>query len=418
MTLGFGVDVVIHEQAKRLVRRGYKVTVFTGWKTDLYDDPEYDLVCLRRGKEIACNLYSPEFMKQAFSVINQYRIDIWIIHTPPFYAWRYCLKSPAVMIEHGTPPGKFFGYRHGKYLDAQTRKRQRSVFRKIRSGDALIAISEYIKFGLPVDVQRSTVVIYNGADHYAKALKKTTHEFKQALGIAQSETLVLWVGRIQPVKDPQPYKGLQCLIRIAEKIKKENRHIRILAVGRGDHSVKPVLEKQGITVLLNQPSEKMPVIYAAADVFLNTSLWEGFNLPLVEAQYQGTPVIALKICAHPEVVSDGHSGILVQSLADLAKSVLCLADDKDRLKKMSEAAIWHASKFTWDDNVNKLETIINASLNLVEAKNSDDDDEQAQLKKTLGYYLDYCTYLNHHFGWKTLLREFHGFLKRRLPGAN
>lgn len=46
MTLGFGVDVVIHEQAVRLVQRGYSVTVFPIWKTELYDNQPYRIVPL------------------------------------------------------------------------------------------------------------------------------------------------------------------------------------------------------------------------------------------------------------------------------------------------------------------------------------------------------------------------------------
>src|SRR5260370_41688420 len=38
------------------------------------------------------------------------------------------------------------------------------------------------------------------------------------------------------------------------------------------------------------------------DAGLSVSLWEGFNLPVAEMQYEDKPVFALNLAAHPEVV--------------------------------------------------------------------------------------------------------------------
>ncbi|NPV68787.1 MAG: glycosyltransferase [Anaerolineae bacterium] len=51
-------------------------------------------------------------------------------------------------------------------------------------------------------------------------------------------------------------------------------------------------------------------IFAALDVFLMPSLWEGFGLVLLEAMAQGVPVIGSAVSAIPEVVADGETGLL------------------------------------------------------------------------------------------------------------
>lgn len=416
MTLGFGVDVVIHEQAIRLVNRGYKVTIFPGWMTNTYIDQPYSLVPLTQHPDEPVNYHSPEFLTRSFNLLNQHGVDVWIIHTPPFYYWLTHLPSPVIMVEHGTPSGRFFNYRQGRALDIETKKRHKSVFRSRRPGDGLVAISEYIRSELPLDVQRSTVVIHNGADHYPKASPEARRDFRESYEIRMEDPMVLWVGRIQPVRDPQPYKGLTELLKIGNKLREQHSRIQLVAIGRGEDSVIPLLQQSGITPILNLPREKMASAYAAADVFLSTSSWEGFNLPLAEAQFQGIPVIALNVCAHPEVVAHGYSGFLVDTPGDLAATVLSVAEDVELRKKLSTGALAHISEFTWDRNVDKLEKTIHGCLKAV-ASGVFNPPAEAVLRKTPKYYLDYAEYLFRQFGWRTFLYECVGWIRRRLPGS-
>ena len=51
------------------------------------------------------------------------------------------------------------------------------------------------------------------------------------------------------------------------------------------------------------PDEELPYYYAACDVYATASLWEGFDLPAVEAQACGKPVVAFDIGSHSEVIN-------------------------------------------------------------------------------------------------------------------
>ena len=157
----------------------------------------------------------------------------------------------------------------------------------------------------------------------------------------------------------------------------------------------------------------MPILYAAADIFMNTSLWEGFNLPLAEAQFQKTPVVALNVCDHPEIVVDGYSGFLVDSMSEIKSKILELAKNSDLRKVTAKNAGRHISQFTWDRNVDKLHTLIQDCVK-VAGQTTQSQPQKAHLNKSVGYYFDYGQYLVQRFGWKTLFRESLGWVKRRL----
>ena len=51
--------------------------------------------------------------------------------------------------------------------------------------------------------------------------------------------------------------------------------------------------------------KELPYYYAACDLYVTSSLWEGFNLPLAEAQACDKKVVAFDVCSHPEIVKNG-----------------------------------------------------------------------------------------------------------------
>jgi alpha-maltose-1-phosphate synthase len=86
------------------------------------------------------------------------------------------------------------------------------------------------------------------------------------------------------------------------------------------------------------------------DVLVFPSLFDGFGLVMLEAMAQGTPVIATPNTAAPDLFDDGHAGFIVpiRSAEAIADRLTRLADDRDLLAQMSEAARQKAASSTWD----------------------------------------------------------------------
>jgi len=413
MLLGYGVDLVVDETARRMVESGHEVTLFVTRRGTLYSDAPYEIVDLMESAVTSRDIYTPHFMQDSMKVITPRNIDVWIIHTPPFYHWLPHLKPPVVMVEHGTPPGKFFKKSLGKELDEYTRERYLKIYRATRNGDGLVAISEYIRSTLPRDVQERVVVIRNGADHYPPASTKDVSAMRNKMGVKPDDIVVLWVGRIDLESDSQPYKGFDEFLQIVPVVLEKNNKVKIVAVGRSDTAAEEFLRSRGIIPLLNLEREEMPAAYSAADVFLNTSHWEGFNLPLVEAQFQGTPVVAYDLCAHPEVVLNGNSGFLVHSTEELCKKVVDLTLDSDLRSKLQIGARNHVSRFTWNTNAREMMTLLEACYNLA-MNHQTDVPAPDNIKKDLAFYWKYSRRLVRREGIGTLCREIKGWISRRI----
>jgi hypothetical protein len=90
------------------------------------------------------------------------------------------------------------------------------------------------------------------------------------------------------------------------------------------------------------------------DVYLQTSLWEGLPIALLEAMALEKPIIATNIIGNKDVVNHGETGYLINDLEDFNKSIELLKD-KNKRKKMGDAALKRVVKeFNSDTNFKKL----------------------------------------------------------------
>lgn len=169
---------------------------------------------------------------------------------------------------------------------------------------------------------------------------------RSELGFAENQTLMLFAGRIEWAKGIYDFVHAARLMEADRSLK--NRHIHFLIAGDGPEraDIEQRIQQLGLAdrvhLLPRVPFERMPELYAAADVVVAPSVpirtWlEQWCLVLSEAMSVGTPVIATCTGAIPEVMGD--AGIMTQpadplSLADAMKT---LADDPALRESMGKA---------------------------------------------------------------------------------
>ena len=108
----------------------------------------------------------------------------------------------------------------------------------------------------------------------------------------------------------------------------------------------------------NVSEEDKPAVYQMASIMVWLSIYEGFGLPIVEAQAAGTPVVCSNVTSLPEVAGD--AAVLVDPMdtkATAAAIERCLYDEpfrQDLITKEHE----NVKRFSWDESARKLHDII------------------------------------------------------------
>ena len=102
-------------------------------------------------------------------------------------------------------------------------------------------------------------------------------------------------------------------------------------------------------------------LYASCDVWLCGSYSEGFHLPPLEAMACRCPVVSTNVGGPADIIQSGWNGYLVpvgdaEALADRLVDVLNL--DESEWRAMSDAALATATRYTWDDATDLLESVL------------------------------------------------------------
>jgi D-inositol-3-phosphate glycosyltransferase len=196
---------------------------------------------------------------------------------------------------------------------------------------------------------------------------------RSALGIATDAIVMLFVGRIQPLKAPD------VLIEAAAEILNRNPELRsrlVVAICGGPSG--SGLERPDALITLATdlgvsdvvqfvpPTNRTELVkwYQSATVCVVPSYSESFGLVAIEAQACGTPVVAARVGGLPTAVREGISGVLVDghNAGDWAKSILQVITDEPLQQRFRAGAIDHASHFGWEDTTDKLITVYQEAI--------------------------------------------------------
>ncbi len=109
-----------------------------------------------------------------------------------------------------------------------------------------------------------------------------------------------------------------------------------------NEKVKPYIDNNNIIFLGNSgPEERNKLLGGAYALLHPINFEEPFGLSVVEAFFCGTPVVAFNRGAMPEIILNGKTGFLVNTITEAVNSL-----DKIKTLNRKECRIWAESKFT------------------------------------------------------------------------
>ncbi len=383
-----GMNVYVRDLTRELGRMGIHVDVFTRSQDEHVPHVLHDLgfgnrvVHIPAGPETPIDKkdlprYIPQFVKGIKAFVSDKGIRYDIIHC---HYWMSGLAAqtlseawdgvPIIQMYHTLGEMKNRIARSDAEREPQERIQAEKHILDIADRVVVSTLAELtqLRFLYHAD-DHKTVIIPPGVDT-AHFYPIPADEAKQFLGLKASDRMVLYVGRIEPLK------GVDTLIRAMSKLTLHGvQHPVHLAIIGGEPDASPEemsvemarLQKlcddlavgQTVIFLGKRGQDTLPYYYSAAEAVVMPSHYESFGMVALEAMACGTPVIASEVGGLAYLVRDGETGFTIpddnpQALCEKLSDLLCNTALRER---MGECAAEYAHEYTWGKIATQIRTL-------------------------------------------------------------
>lgn len=295
---------IAHELEAEIVGRR------TGHAWEQIDLP---LFMKREGHPLLVNLCNaaPIFYRNKITTIH----DIAFLKSPESFSWKfrtlYRLLIPTIL---------------------QTSKR-------------ILTVSDFTRREIctayPIDFEKIDV-IYNAASSFESTAVENNRDRPYILAVSSLNAR----------------KNLHGLIKAFSLIQSKSSHLYIAGGFNRSFSDKAlnslVSANPRIHFLGRVSDAELAKLYHNAAVFVFPSFYEGFGIPLLEAQLYGCPVICSDASSFPEVCGDSALYFSPDDPVDIASKIDLLLDNPELASKLVAAGFINNQRFNWDKSAQDL----------------------------------------------------------------
>ncbi len=372
-----GMNVYIDELSRTMAGRGVDVTVFTrdagsidGAVTEVI--PGYRVVHITAGPARPLPMgelpqYVAEFTEGTLEWIDANGLHPDVIHS---HYWLSGWAGAILKQTLGVPLANSF-HTLGRIKDL-TRRPDESPTSPLRrlTETEVIAASDCVIASTPYEFDdllehygaqpERLCTSPPGIDH-TTFTPGDRSEARSWLGLPDRIPLVLFVGRVQPLKGPD------VAVRTLALLEGDPApHLIVVGgpsgaqgdeeMGRIRHLVATLGVADRVHFVPAQPHRALPRFYQAADVLVVPSRSESFGLVAAEAQACGLPVVASAVGGLPFVVEDEESGLLVDGHdpQPWAAAVGRILGDTDLARRLGDEGMRRAERFSWEATADRL----------------------------------------------------------------
>jgi len=388
-----GMNVYVRDLTRELGQMGIHVDVFTRSQDEHVPHVLHDIGYGNRVVHIPAGpeepksksdiaKYIPEFVEGIKQFAAEKGIEYDIIHS---HYWMSGLAAEELSDAWGGTPVVHMFHTLGEMKNRVARSEderagedrlngERQVLRRAdRIVVATMAELTQLRFLYRAD-SRKMVIIPPGVDtcHFYPI---PADEAKQYIGLKPENRMVLFVGRIEPLK------GVDTLIHAMSCLGLQGARQPVhLAIIGGDVNVKledmseEMIRLQklcddlcmgGMVVFLGKRGQDtLPYYYSAAEVVVMPSLYESFGMVALEAMACGVPVIASEVGGLGYLVQNGITGY---TIPDSDPKALCdklaeLLGNTDLRNQMGRYAAEYAVDYAWETIASQIVEVYNDVL--------------------------------------------------------
>lgn len=385
------MNVYVYELSRQLSRLGIAVDVFTRSQDAqiahvVRVDPNFRVIHIPAGPESPVPKkqliqHLPEFVANYHKFVAEHALEYDVMHCHYYLSGLIGLeiqrttRMPMIMTFHTLALMKNLVARDE--LEHEERERIDAEFDLVRAADAIIAPSEsdqrYLQYLLEADLER-VAVIPPGVD-LTNFKPIDREEARRQLGIDPGGQLILFCGRIEPLK------GIDMLLYAMKIMIEQNPDLTVcLWIIGGNISQPPSqwskelqkLEKLRhllrLTPLVRfagqQPQEILPYYYNAADVLVMPSHYESFGMAAAEAMACGTPIITTNATGISTLI-DGRHDLLITSVNNpllLASQMARLLTNRAQHDQISQQMLDTVQDLNWTTVAEQVVKVYEATL--------------------------------------------------------
>ena len=339
-----------YDISTRLEALGYKVLVVSGRNSELYNRLKQTPVPSRQVNISNLSFLNPLKIIELKRIFKREKVKTLILNLSTD------LKAAGLAARLAGVENVI--YRRGSAIPIRNTILNRFIFKYLVTD--IIANSEETKRTILLNNpnlfdENKIRIIYNGIDleEHQKAKSKLLYQR------ADGEIVLGNAGRLTEEK------GHIYLLELARILKEKKIKFKMLIAGTGKlmyrlhkivRSYKIEKEVKFLGFVKNIKSFNQSI-----DIFLLTSLWEGFGYVIVEAMAEEKPVIAFDIRSSAEIIDQGKTGFLVEkgNVEDLAEKVNILAKNEKLRKTFGKNGRRKVEKvFTLNQALKKVEELL------------------------------------------------------------
>ena len=280
-----------------------------GWKVNiifLKDEPELYQEFIHLGAKVNINFYGLNFINQIKLAKKVFWKHDGVIHSH--------LPRAELLTALSSSTNRNIITRHNaeKFFPAGPKFISKLLSRfSISRSENVIAISEavanFLIFSGEARPSNKIKIVYYGYPKPQKNKISNKSTQKLLLGLTRENLLVGTISRLVPQKD------LECLLMCFKIVNFKFPDSRLIIIGSGhlEKSLKELAVQINIAehIIWVPNTDDVEFYLNAIDIFVLSSLYEGFGLVLLEAMYHRIPIVASNISAIPEVLGSTHLGL-------------------------------------------------------------------------------------------------------------